>query len=306
MPKVISHGTAYLYLRVDCVLGIYDEIILDEEIRSILGKYAGSGVFQTKYMGENGYIEVYDTGTIRRICCPINIHVKLLVKPKSKNILYRDPLFDRIPLSKIGRTHAVEVTGWSRFPAYDIEALKDVLEHGRFSESGSEEREHYKTYRTTIARIPFHNDMIKVTLKKITLDDLSIPVEEEGEQDTYLSSLLAKASRRRVYIHAGEIGVAVPRDTCLNIGFHEIEVKLEKSEVDKETYTVYTRKLSIEGCGSAKLNVKASVVPGEQGEINLYMRCSPRQGLEESISRGIGELEETLTSILTYKPGGDD
>lgn len=287
-------------------MGIYDEIILDNEARGILGKYAGNGVFQTKYMGEDGYVEVYDTMTIKRICCPINIHVKLLVKPENENILYREPMLDRIPLERIGRTHAVEVAGWSRFPTSNMEALKDVLEREGFSESGSEEREHYRSYRTTIARIPFHSEMMNITLKKISLDDLSIPVEDEGGQDTFLSRFLAMASRRRVYIHAGEIGVAVPGGTCLNIGFHEIEVNLEKTEVDKETYTVYTRKLSIERCGSAKLNVKASVTPGEQGEINLYMRCSPRQGLEESISRGIGELEETLTSILTYKPGGGD
>ncbi len=287
-------------------MGIYDEIILDNETRGIIGKYAGNGVFQTKYMGEDGYVEVYDTMTIKRICCPINIHVKLLVKPENENILYREPMLDRISLGRIGRTHAVEVACWSRFPTSNMEALKGMLEREGFSESGSEEREHYRSYRTTIARIPFPNDMMNIMLKKISLDDLSIPVEEEGGQDTFLSRLLAKASRRRIYIHAGEIGVAVPRGTCLNIGFHEIEVELEKSEVDKETYKVYTRQLSVEGCSSAKLNVKASMIPGEQGEITLYMRCTPGQGLEESISRGIGELEETLTSILTYKPGEED
>lgn len=55
-----------------------------------------------KYIGEDLYIEIHNTSSIKRTYCPINIHVKLPVKYSYQEILYKkENLFDGTSLRKI-------------------------------------------------------------------------------------------------------------------------------------------------------------------------------------------------------------
>ena len=209
-------------------MGLFDEVVLDERMKSLLGLYAGDGVFQTKYQAtEDGYIRVYNfAGIGRRICCSISVGVDLLVKPRDEYVC-EEPLMRTLKLEELGVAEKLRATVSTRVYIDDYNGLVEILANNGFQRGETREGTDFTTFRRRIATIPLRETLV-LKLRRVKASDILGREEEPGEDKEEDLLELLKKHRTLIYIDNGEFGIALPPGALIEVHAHSLEVSMEE------------------------------------------------------------------------------
>ncbi len=264
-------------------MGIFDTVILTDEVKKSLGRY-GSGDYQTKYQVVEGYILVYNVYEFKHVCWEISVFIDLLVRPRSNEIYARDPCMYTIRLDELGTIEYVDVKTHTILPLVDTSALRKILEEKGFRYKGEDTSREYISVQEKIGSISIGRNK-KVIIKYM------MPTKKKD-----ILSLIPK-----LVIKTEKGALVVDLDSTIKIYGGEVYAYTTTSSTrvyKKEAWIKDEYIISKDTVSHVRIEYKLDFTPHE-----LFIETSTRlkysSDLEEKINRIVNYIESFTKELLT-------
>jgi hypothetical protein len=169
-------------------MGLFDYVELPKEFADRLGRY-GAELYQTKYRVENEYLMVCNGLTDYQICWFSSIFITLHVQPKSMDIVYREPILNKIKLNELGVIHDVKVDTNLYMDIYNRDLLIILLNKLGFKDFQRRKDESLESISENIASLNFKSP-VEISVNR---------VEDKSSNLGFKNVIRLKSSEYEVY-----------------------------------------------------------------------------------------------------------
>ena len=217
-------------------MGLFDYVELPKKFADRLGRY-GAELYQTKYGVEDGYLTVYNGFMEYGVCWSSSVFITLYVKPKSTDIVYREPLLNKVKLSELGVIHDTRVDANLNMDVYNRDLLTTLFDKLGFKDFREREDESLEFISEDIAHLNFKSP-IEVSMDK---------VEDKSSKLGFKNVIRLKSSEYEVYF-----------DPDISIEFAGSKLTIRKRSLTKRKYIVndYYRDIEL---NRVPINIKISL-----------------------------------------------
>jgi len=153
-------------------LGLFDYVVLTEELAGRLGRY-GSEYYQTKYGVEGGYLRVYNGFDTYRTFWEVLTWVELLVKPKSLEVASTAPSMSTVKLEDLGSVEKAEVSVRLSADVYSLDEITELLKKLGFDGPRESKDEVLEEVREELGYWSFDSP---IELSMVRIEDESSPL----------------------------------------------------------------------------------------------------------------------------------
>ena len=250
-------------------MGIFDYVVLGEELRSKLGSYAEEP-FQTKYRMVEGYIRVYN-GVFRSFpAWRTSTWIKLLVTPGPRCPC--EPRLDTVKLEDIGKVERIEISVSLYARVYDAETVRDRLLKLGFNEAREFEEERFETRSEEVGSILLKDGKAELELLRV-----------KDESALLGFKVLLK-------IRSGEAELTVEPSASITVGWGRITVERRVYETAKIPAKEWVKNMEVKGL-SAEMKAQINFPPFSD-EHYFELECQMKLKVDEVCEEIIKELEE--------------